>query len=83
MSTMVDTQDRLADALRVLLPFAVADEPEWLPESDAAARRIAYAMAALALSEHDEGRPGEVAPAPVLHLLPGAEAASPVLPLAA
>jgi hypothetical protein len=84
MSTAVDTEARLADALRVLLPFAVADEPEWAPERELASRRIAYAMAALALADHDEARANgtEERPAsqPVLHLLPES---APALPLAA
>lgn len=72
----VDTETRLADALRVLLPFAVTDEPEWLPERDLAARRVAYAMAALALADHDERRSaveGTAPPAPITHMLPGPE----------
>lgn len=53
MATVVDTADRLADALRILLPFAVADEPEWAPQADLASRHVAYAMALLALEQYD------------------------------
>jgi hypothetical protein len=87
MAVTVDTESRLADALRVLLPLAVADEPEWAPEADLAARRIAYGMAALALMEHDEARQNgsedRPAPATVTHLLPSEPVSAPLLPLAA
>src|SRR3954447_16368425 len=57
MSTMVDAEALLAEALRVLLPLAVADEPEWLPRAGAIARHRAYTAARLALDAYDEHPP--------------------------
>jgi hypothetical protein len=71
MSTMLDTEARLADALRVLLPFAIVDEPEWAPKDALVSRRLAYANAALALHDYDEAQGRE---SRVIDILPGATA---------
>lgn len=79
MTATVDTKDRLADALRVILPLAVADGSNvWLPEREQDSRNVAYAMAYRALAEYDEGNQDEP-PAPIMHLLP-ASATEPVSP---
>lgn len=63
---MVDTEALLAEALRALLPLAVADEPEWLPREGAIARRRAYATAQMALCTYDERTPATVTPLSVV-----------------
>lgn len=78
--TVVDTEDRLADALRTLVVFAVDDCPEWAPKDALAARHVAYTRAVLALDEYDQSHID--APSHVGRLLPGAEDA-PALALAA
>ena len=79
MAASVDIESRLADALRVLLPLAVTDCPEWAPEAEIARRNVAYMQAHLALLDYAESREDEAQPAPIEHLL----SATPPLALAA
>jgi hypothetical protein len=60
MSTHVDTEAILAEALRVLLPLAVKDEPDWLSTEGAIERRKAYAAAQAALMAYDQCSPATV-----------------------
>jgi hypothetical protein len=64
MATFVDTESRLAEALRVLLGFAIADTPEWITDSALAARNRAYTEAAFVLDEYDEREPAVVTAMP-------------------
>ena len=71
MASMVDTEKMLADALRVLLPLAVSDEPEWMPREGAIERRKAYLAAQAALATYDEVAPATVTALPVAQERPG------------
>ena len=71
MSTRVDIDAVLADALRKLLVIAVKDEPEWLPEAGAIERRHAYITARLALDAYDEKPSATVTSLPVAQERPG------------
>jgi hypothetical protein len=57
---MVDIEARLAEALRVVLGFAVADTPEWAPQGALDARQRAYVEAHFALALYDEQEPAVV-----------------------
>ena len=60
MASTVDIDALLAEALRVLLPIACKDEPEWLPVEGTIERRKAYAAAQAALMAYDEIEPASV-----------------------
>jgi hypothetical protein len=60
MRTAVDIETRLADALRVLLPLAVKDMPEWATDAALAERNRAYTEARFALDLYDEREPAAV-----------------------
>lgn len=72
MSTAVDIDALLADALRVLLPLAVKDEPDWLPREGTIERQRAYVAARLALDAYDASEPAVVRSLPsVAQVRPG------------
>jgi hypothetical protein len=82
MSTMVDTEARLAAALEVVLGYARDDLPEWLPRSAEDARLRAYTEAQCVLIEYNERKIARLeAELAVIEALPPAAPAA--LPLAA
>ena len=64
MGTMVDTDHRMAEALRVLLGFAISDMPEWAPQEAIDARHKAIIEASFVLAVYDAAEPVAVAPMP-------------------
>ena len=61
MTSMVDNQNRMAEALRVLVGYAVRDMPEWASQDALDARHRAITEASFVLSEYDAAEPAVVA----------------------